>query len=392
MTHGPLSDVRVIDLTHALAGPYCTMLLADLGADVIKVEPPGGDHTRSTGPFRADDHLRAFGGYFASVNRNKRSVIVDLKTEDGREALLALVADADILVENYKAGVLQRLGLGYDVLNRHNPALVYGTLRGFGDPALGESPYCDWPAFDVVAQAMGGFLSITGTLDGTPVKSGPGIGDLFPAALLAFGMTSAVLRARQTGQGQHVDIAMYDAVLSLCERIVHQHSFVGDVPRPQGTGHPLLCPFDVFRASDGWVCIAAPIDPQWRRLCELMERPEMAEDVRYATGVARVSNAPDVRAAITSWTSARSVAEVTAVLGGTVPVGPVQNVEQIFADPHVRAREMLVEVEQPGSALPVTLAGQPLKFSGTPNGPTRRAPLLGEHQDEIFGSSGTAPG
>lgn len=391
MNRGPLAGVRVVDLTHALAGPYCTMLLADLGADVVKVEPPGGDHTRTNGPFRPDDELRAYGGYFASVNRNKRSVVLDLKTPEGRQALLDLAAEADVVLENYKAGVLQRLGLGYDVLSQHNPALVYGTLRGFGDPALGESPYCDWPAFDVVAQAMGGFLSITGTLDGTPVKSGPGIGDLFPAALLAFGVVSAVLHARQTGEGQHVDIAMYDAVLSLCERIVHQHSFVGDVPRPQGTGHPLLCPFDVFRAADGWVCIAAPIDEQWRQLCKLMERPELADDPRYATGVARVANAPEVRAAVTAWTSVRTKAEVTAVLGGTVPVGPVQDVSEILADPHVRAREMLVEVEQPGSASPVTLAGQPLKFSSTPNPPVRRAPLLGEHQDEVLVRSGIAP-
>jgi crotonobetainyl-CoA:carnitine CoA-transferase CaiB-like acyl-CoA transferase len=361
------------------------MLLADLGADVVKIEPPvHGDRSRLTGPFRADDERRDYGGYFASVNRNKRSVVLDLKSERDRLALLELVPGADVVVENFTAGVMTRLGLGYDVLAEVNPTIVYATLRGFGDPELGASPYAGWPAFDVVAQAMGGFLSITGDVDGTPQKSGPGIGDLFPAALLGLGITAAVLHARESGHGQHVDVAMYDSILSLCERIVHQHSFTGAVPRPQGNGHPLLCPFDVFPARDGWVCIAAPGDEHWCRLCALMGMADLATDERYATGDARLAHADDVRSIVTSWTLRHTPTQIEEVLGGSVPFGPVQNVEQIFDDPHVAARQMLVSVDQPGSREPVVIAGQPLKFSRTPSGVYRRAPMLGEHSEEIL--------
>lgn len=362
------------------------MLLADLGADVVKVEPPAGDRSRQTGPFRPDDNEHHFGGYFASVNRNKRSIVLDLKAEEDRDRLLELIPDADVVVENYRSGVLDRLGLGYDRLAEHNPRLVYATLRGFGDPALGASPYAGWPAFDVVAQAMGGFLSITGTADGHPIKSGPGVGDLFPAALLGLGIVSAVLDARSTGTGQHVDISMYDAILSLCERIVHQRSFVGTIPKPQGNGHPLLCPFDVFEAKDGYVCIAAPGDDHWRALAELIGRPELGTDERYATAPARIERADEVRAAVTDWTRPRTLTEITDTLGGKIPVGPVQDVEAIMNDPHAAARNMIVTLEQPGSADPVQVAGQPLKFSKQPVIDWRRAPLLGEHQADIVAS------
>ena len=388
---GPLVGVRVIDLTHALAGPYCTMLLADLGADVVKVEPPRGDGARIPGPFRPDDDVHEFGGYFASINRNKRSVVLDLKSPEGRERVLSLVRGADVLVENFTVGVLDRLGLGFEVLADHNPALVYATLRGFGDPALGESPYAHWPAFDIVAQAMGGFMSITGTADGHPLKAGPGIGDIFPGSLLALGITSAVLHARQTGRGQHVDIAMYDAVLALSERIVHQYSYAGVVSRPQGNTHPLLCPFDVFESADGWVCIAAPGDEHWRLLCALIDRPELGTDERYATASQRVSRADEVRQIVGAWTSQRSNRAITDTLGGQVPVGPVQNVAQIFDDRHVKAREMLSTVDHPGAAAPVTIVGQPLKFSATPAGVRLRAPRLGEHTDEVLAELETDP-
>lgn len=386
--HGPLNGVRVLDLTHALAGPYCTMLLADLGADVVKVESPAGDRSRYNGPFRPDDDLRHFGGYFASVNRNKRSIVLDMKHEPDRRTFLGLVPDFDVVVENYRAGVLDRLGLGYEQLAEANQRIVYATLRGFGDPALGASPYADWPAFDVVAQAMGGFLSITGTTEGTPIKSGPGVGDLFPAALLGLGIVAAVLDARVTGVGQHVDIAMYDAILSLCERIVHQRSFVGTVPRPVGNGHPLLCPFDVFEAGDGWVCIAAPGDEHWRLLCELIGRPEAGADERFATAPARLEHADEVRSIVTQWTTAHTLSEISSALGGRVPVGPVQDVLAIIDDPHTAARRMIVEVEQPGSASPVHVAGQPLKFSKDPHPNFHRAPLLGEHQADVCPDEG----
>jgi crotonobetainyl-CoA:carnitine CoA-transferase CaiB-like acyl-CoA transferase len=386
-SEGPLHGLRVIDLTRMLAGPYCTMLLADLGADVVKVEPLDGDGTRTTGPFAEDDGLRAYGGYFQSVNRNKRGIALDLKQEPGRAVLMRLAEGADVLVENFRTGVMDRLGLGYETLAQANPRLVYAAVRGFGDPRTGESPYRDWPAFDVTAQAFGGFMGITGPAPGQPQKAGPGIGDLFPATLAALGVVAAVHHAQSSGRGQFVDVAMYDGVLALCERIVYQYSYGGAVPTQQGNGHPLFCPFDVFATSDGFVTIAAPEDGQWAFLVEAMGRPDLGDD-RYATKEARIMRQDDVRGAVSGWAGARTTAEVLRALGGRVPVGPVQTVADIFADPHVRARDMLVEVEQPGSGSRRAIAGSPIKLTLTPTAVRRRAPLLGEHTDEVLAEAG----
>jgi crotonobetainyl-CoA:carnitine CoA-transferase CaiB-like acyl-CoA transferase len=381
---GPLAGVRVLDLTLVLAGPYCTMLLADLGAEVLKVEPLSGDHTRRFGPYLPDDGLRAYGGYFQSVNRGKRSLAVDLKQPEGRDLLLRLVPSVDVVVENFRPAVMDRLGLGYETLRRRNGRLVYASLRGFGDPRTGASPYALWPAFDITAQAMGGFMGITGPAEGEPQKSGPGVGDLFPATLAATGILAALFHAQRSGEGQYVDVAMYDSVLSLCERIVYQYSYTGEVPGPQGNTHPLLCPFDVFAAGDGHVTIAAPTDNHWRRLCEIIGHPELGADERYATNPARVRHADEVRRIVSEWTRSRTRAEITAALGGEVPVAPVNGVADIFSDPHAKAREMLVEVEQPGSSRPVTIAGSAIKLTETPSCVRRRAPLLGEDTDDVL--------
>ncbi|GAA4548666.1 CoA transferase [Pseudonocardia xishanensis] len=381
---GPLAGVRVLDLTAMLAGPYATMLLADLGADVVKIEPPAGDTTRIVGPLRpGDDPEKALGGYFQSVNRGKGSVVLDLKTEEGKGRLIELVRAADVLVENYSAGVMERLGLDYEVLAAENPRLVYGALRGFGDHRSGASPYERWPALDVVAQAMGGFLSITGTEDGAPVKSGPGIGDIFPGALLALGIVSAVRHAERTGEGQFVDVAMYDAVLALCERMVYQHSMLGIVPRPEGNKHPLLSPFDILPTADGWIAVAAPQERLWHALVRTIGRPELAEDERFAGNATRARRSEEVRALIGPWFLERTTAEAVQALGGVVPVGPVNDAAAVFADPHVAAREMLVDVEQPGSAEPVTIVGSPMKLSRTPSSVRGRGPALGEDDVDV---------
>jgi crotonobetainyl-CoA:carnitine CoA-transferase CaiB-like acyl-CoA transferase len=385
---GPLDGVRVVDLTLVLAGPYCTMLLADLGADVLKVEPLSGDHTRRFGPYPPDDDVHAYGGYFQSVNRGKRSLAVDLKQPEGRDLLLRLVPSADVVVENFRPGVMDRLGLGYETLRQANRKLVYGSLRGFGDPRTGPSPYAHWPAFDITVQAMGGFMGITGPAGGEPQKSGPGVGDLFPATLAATGILAGLFHAQRSGEGQYVDVAMYDSVLSLCERIVYQYSYTGQVPGPQGNTHPLLSPFDVFAAADGYVTIAAPTDNHWRRLCQIVGHPELGTDERYVTNADRVRHAGEVRRIVSEWTRSRSRAEVTAALGGEVPVAPVNGVDDIFADPHAKAREMLVEVEHPGSSRPVTIAGSAIKLTETPACVRRRAPLLGENTDDVLGQLG----
>ncbi|PRZ44137.1 crotonobetainyl-CoA:carnitine CoA-transferase CaiB-like acyl-CoA transferase [Antricoccus suffuscus] len=377
-TNGPLHGIKVLDLTAMLAGPYATMLLADLGADVVKVEPPDGDNTRAVGPFRDGDSPEGLAGYFQSINRGKKSVVLNLRAEQDKATFLRLVEAADVVVENYSAGVMGRLGLNYEVLAEINPRLVYGTLRGFGDPRSGESPYTNWPAFDVVAQAMGGFLGITGTPDGTPIKSGPGVGDIFPGTLLALGIVSAVRHAEHTGLGQFVDIAMYDAVLALCERAVYQHSYTGAVPKQQGNSHPLLYPFDIMQTADGWIAVAANKEPHWRILVDEMGHPELATDPRYATNADRAVRNAELRPIVEPWIRARSNADLVALFGGRIPIGPVNSIADIFGDPHAKVREMLVQVEQPGSAVPVTIAGAPIKLSATPAAVRRRAPLLGE--------------
>lgn len=387
---GALAGLRVVDLTQMLAGPFCTQILADHGADVIKVEAMTGDGTRVTGPFCADDTLRDFGGYFQSVNRNKRSIALDLKTESGRTILRSLIDEADVVVENFRAGVMERLGLSYEALRKSNPRLVYGTVRGFGDPRSGESPYAQWPAYDVVSQAMGGMMGITGPDRDTPTKIGPGVGDTVPALMLCIGILAAVSRARETGQGQFVDVAMTDAVLAMCERIVYQTSYTGTVPAPEGNRHPLLCPFGLFRARDGHVSIACATDAFWEKLAVAIGRAEMAQDPAFATNAARVQHQQQVIDAIEAFTAVRGKDEIAQALGGKVPFGPVYTAAEIFADKHYAVREMLVEVEQPGSATPVKIAGVPIKLSDTPGAVRRRAPMLGEHTDEILGEIGYA--
>lgn len=257
---GALDGIRVIDLSRMLAGPYCSMILADQGAEVIKVEEFKGDPSRALEPFRPDDTQHLFGGYYASVNRNKKSVVIDLKTDDGKLALRKLIASSDVVVENFRPGVMTRLGLSYEALREENPALVYAAIRGFGDPRTGESPYVKWPAFDVVAQAMGGIMGITGPDQKSPTKVGPGVGDLIPGVFASVGILSALLHAKNTGQGQFVDVCMIDSVLAFCERIVHQQSYVGAVPKPEGNQHPILTPFGMFEAKDGHITIGAPDD------------------------------------------------------------------------------------------------------------------------------------
>ena len=386
---GALDGLKVVDFTHALAGPYCTMLLADLGAEVIKIEPPWGDSTRNMGPYTADDDQHAFGGYFNSVNRNKLSISLDLSKPEALEVARRLIGDADILVENFRASVMDRMGLSFEAIHGWHPKLVYAAIRGFGDSRTGrqdlpEGRYSEWPAFDVVAQALGGLMAITGPAGGPPMNAGAPVGDIVPALFMALGIVSAVRHAERTGRGQFVDVAMYDAVLALCERTIYQNSYLGEVPGPQGASNPQICPFDAFPASDGWVTIAAPGERHWQLLCDLIGRPELGEDARYSINAERVRRADEVRAIIGDWTRVRTKAEVVDELGGLVPCGPVNTIVDILADPHIARREMIATVEQPGSATPVQIAGAPIKMTETPATVRRRGPLLGEHTDEVL--------
>ena len=385
---GALDGLKVVDLTRMLAGPYATMLLADQGATIIKVEPFEGDGTRDIGPFLPADHNQRFSGYFQSINRNKFSIALDLRQAEGKRILRALTAEADVLVENFRVGVMDRLELAYESLAEVNPRLVYAAVRGFGDPRTGESPYLDWPAYDVVAQAMGGIMSITGPAADRPLKVGPGVGDIVPAMYATIGILSAVRHAEKTGAGQFLDVAMYDGVLALCERIVYQHDFAGLTPGPEGNGHPLLCPFGLFPAQDGWVAIACPADAFWQTLSRIMGTPEFGDDERYATNVARVRHRDQVVAAVAAWTERHSKAALGRLLGSRVPFGPVNTIDDIVADPHVAARGMLADLALPAGLGKARIADTPIRMTETQGGVRRPAPGLGEHTDAILAEIG----
>lgn len=382
---GSLAGLRVLDLTQALAGPFCTQILADHGADVVKIEPPvSGDMARMAGLFHPDDTARTESGYFHSINRNKRSVVIDLKAEAGRDLLLRMLPEFDVLVENFRTGVMDRLGLSWEKIHSINPRLVYGCVRGFGDPRMGDNPYIDWPAFDVVAQAMGGMIGITGEGPETPTKIGPGVGDTVPALYLTIGILSAVLNARQTGMGQFVDVAMLDAVLAVSERIVHQRSFGQVIAQPEGNHHPFIVPFGIFRARDGHIALACHKDSFFKQFCTALGAVDLVANPILATTESRRTNRKEAIALIGQVTEQFTKAELQERLGGLVPFGPVLRIDEIAQDPYFTAREMIVPIEVPPISSPMQVAGVPIKFSETPGGVHCRGPKQGEHTNEVL--------
>lgn len=387
---GALSGVRIIEAAHALAGPFCGQVLADHGADVIKVEPLEGDFFRRVGPYDKDDKERHFGGLFQSCNRNKRSIAIDFKKPEGRELFQQLVASADGFVENYRAEVLNRLGLGYEDLRKLNPRLVYTSVRGFGDKAGGASPYMHWPSFDIVAQAFGGWMGVTGPSSEEPYKVGGGPGDTVPGLFAAFGTVAAILKARETGQGQYVDVAMVDSILAMGEMMASTFGYTGVSAEPIGNQLPGLAPFGTVPAKDGVVVLAAAHDPQWRELTAIMGRPELATDPRFVNEPQRWANREEMMAEVEAFTRQYTKQELKEMLGGRVPIGPIYNGEDIFNEPHFEARNMLPEVEHPGIERKVKVLGVPVKLSETPGSVRHRAPILGEHTEEVLRELGLA--
>ncbi len=384
---GPLADLVIIDATMAYAGPFGTALLGDLGADVIKVEPPTGDTFRIVPPLPPDHHHPGadegsgvdYGMAFAAVNRNKRSVCLDLKDPADAEIFLRLCDRADAVVENMRAGVMDGLGLGYEVIAARNPRIVYATVRGFGDDRTGASPYGDWPCLDTAGQAMGGLVEATGDLYDVAIA------DIYPGTLMALGLVSALLQARRTGVGDFVDVAMYDSALTLLRSHVASYALTGKDRRP---GQRALVPFGLFPATDGRFAIAAPVERHWRSLCEAMERPELIDDERTRSNRRRAANREFTEAQIARWTETRSKQELLEALGGDVPCGPANSIGEIFDDPHVAARGMLEHCELPGDNPPIALAANPIKLAATSTGLHQRPPTLGEHTDQILAELG----
>lgn len=387
---GPLEDLTIIDCTRALAGPFGASLLADLGARVVKIEPPAGDGYRNIPPF-LPDHAPVyedreagtdFGAPFAAVSRNKRSVCLDLKNDSHKEVFLQLCDQADAVVENNRAGVMDRLGVGYEVIAARNPKIIYACVRGFGDPRTGESPYSDWPSLDAAAQSFGGLVYAN---DGLVT---PAIADIFPGTLMALGVVSAIHHARSSGKGQFLDVSMYDAMLAFQKSAVAQFGFTGK-PNKSGLQRAMtLYPFDLFPTRDGRIAIAAAQPHHWDLLCAAMDRADLMADERSATNNARLENVDWVEEQICAWTSQLTRAEILAKLDGSIPVGPVQNMADIYDDPHVAAREMLETCHPGGDNPEITLAANPIKFSETPTGLYHAPPGLGMHNEEVLAEFG----
>ena len=366
----------MIDLTRVLAGPFLTQLLGDLGAEILKIETPGhGDETRTFPP-----HLGDESHYFMALNRQKKSLVIDLRKPQGVELVRGLVAKADILVENFRPGVMQRLGVDYDSLARINPRLIYCAVSGFGL----TGPLRDKPSFDIVTQAMGGALSLNGEAGGTPVKLGVPLGDMVGGIFGSVGVLSALHERHATGRGRLVDISLHDGMLGMLGYLAQRYFVTGSDPVPVGSGHPSIVPYGSFPASDGMVIIACLMEGFWGRLCNALERPEWTDDLRYATSAARLENRDEVNRMISAVTQMHTVAEwVERLTRNDVPNAPVLGVGAALNHPHSLARDMLVSAEHPGVG-PIRMVGRPIKFPGAPQAPLRPPPQLGQHTDEVL--------
>ena len=373
---GPLQGIRVIDLTRVLAGPFCTQSLGDLGAEVFKIEPPGGgDETRRFPPF-----LGGESHYFLGINRNKKSLVIDLQQEAGADILRRLVTRADILVENYRPGVMDRLGLGYAALAQLNPRLIYCAISGFGL----TGPLSDKPSFDIVTQALTGALSINGERGHMPVKLGIPLGDMVGGVFGPMAILAALHERTRTGRGRLIDISLYDGLIGMLGYFAQLAFISGEDPPPMGSSHPNIVPYGSFPASDGSIIIAVLSESFWGKLCEALERPELAQDPRFATPTLRRDHRDEVDQLIAEVTRTRTVAEWQERLTTfDVPHAPVLGVGAALAHPHARARDMVVEAEH-ATAGPVRLAGRPIKFPGSPQPPSTAPPTLGQHTVEVL--------
>lgn len=384
---GSLHGIRVLELGQAVAAPFCSQLLADHGADVIKVEPPMGDVIRGVAPFAKNDASRVYGSLFQSCNRNKRSIVLDLKQDKAQEAFLEMVGQADAVIENFRAGVMEGFGLGYEVLAERNPRLVYTSIRGFGDPRSGSTDYTTWPCVDIVAQAFSGLMASTGPDEDNPTMVGGVIGDTIPGLFAAFATLAALWETRSSGRGQYVDVAMVDALLAISGTNALTYSYTGEVLKPQGSRLPTIAPFGRVEAKDGWVVLATPPGRYWNDFCTLIGRPELIDDARFSSHAARVQNSDAAYEVVESFTRERTKAELLELFGAKIPFGPVNDSQDVFNDDYFHAREMLPQVEQPGAGH-FSILGVPTKLLRTPGTVRHRAPLLGEHTDEILDGFG----
>ena len=372
----PLEGIRVLDLTQFLSGPFCTMMLADMGAEVIKLErPPIGDITRYS-PLTRDRTST----YFIGCNRGKKSVLMDLKNPAHKELFMKMVADADVLVENYKPGTMEKFGCGYETLKQINPRLVYTAISGFGQ----TGPMAKKGGLDLVVQAMSGLMSITGEKGGEPQKCGISISDIVSGIYGAAGTLGALCGRERSGEGQYVDISMLDATVSILDSAIARYFVNGIIPEPIGNRHPAGAPFQPYPTKDGSVLICCPADDQWQNLCDALGHPEWKEDARYATTVSRKENEKSLEELMSPVTAQFTSAELSATLDKhNIVNGQISNIKQVIENPQIQAREMIINVEYPG-ARPFQTTGSPLKFSSYKNPTSYQATPLGANTFEVL--------
>jgi len=373
---GPLEGLKVLDLTRVLAGPYCTMILGDLGANIIKVEMPGtGDDSRHFGPYQNGESA-----YFMSLNRNKRSMTLNLKNEQGKELLKELVKKVDIIIENFRPGTMEKLGLGYETLKAINPELIYAASSGFGH----SGPYSKKPAYDGVVQAMGGIMSITGAKDGDPMRVGPSIGDIAAGLFTAIGVLAALNHKNLTGVGQKVDVAMLDCQVAMLENAIARYVVTKEIPKPAGNRHTSIVPFEPFETSDSQIVVAAGNDGIWKRFCNVADLNEIVDDDRFRTNPKRNENYDALRPLVAKQMVKRTTEDWGRILDDAgVPNGPINSVDKVIENEQVLAREMIVEVNH-SVAGPLKMPGIAIKLSETPGAIEKSAPLLGEHNKELL--------
>ncbi len=371
-----LEGIKVLDLTRVLAGPYATMVLADLGANVMKVEMPvKGDDSRHFGPYVGDESA-----YFMSLNRNKRSMTLNLKTEKGKELLKEMIKNVDVVIENFRPGTMEKLGLGYDVLKEVNPRIIYAAASGFGH----SGPYSKRPAYDAIVQAMGGIMSITGQEDGEFTRVGTSVGDITAGLFATIGILAALRYRDETGIGQKVDIAMLDTQLAILENAVARYAVDGEIPAPKGNRHPSIVPFEPFDASDGKIMIAVGNDALWVKFCNATELDHLINKEEFKTNPLRNNNYRILRPLIAEKIVKKTVDEWIEIFNdGGVPNGPINTVDKVLKDPQILARDMVKEVEHP-TAGKLLMPGVPIKMSETQGDVVMASPILGQHTDEIL--------
>jgi crotonobetainyl-CoA:carnitine CoA-transferase CaiB-like acyl-CoA transferase len=374
---GPLAGLRVLDLSRILSGPFATMMFADLGADVVKLENPStGDDTREWAPPYQGDQS----AYFLSVNRNKRGIAVDLKSEQGRDIALRLADHADVVVENFRPGTAARLGLGYDQLSARNPRLIYASISGFGQ----TGPYASQPGYDAIAQALGGLMSVTGETDGEPVRVGNSAADIGAAMWAAIGILAALHARDTTGHGDWIDISLLDGQIAWLTYLAGGYFATGEVPRRYGSAHPSIVPYQALRTGDGHLMVAVGNDTQWQHFAPLLGLPELLDDPRFATNPDRVVNRAELIPIIEAALAARGSAEWAEALSRVgIPAGAINTIDKALVHPQVQARDMVQTVEHP-SAGTLRMTGSPIKLSHHQTAVPRPPPLLGEHTDEVL--------